>query len=126
MVEPIKTLDADIKAQSLDIRTDVELVAIKESLTAKIPRVTKDLKEFRLFPDAKKKEIYESLIQAGEIEEEPEDATALSLANQSKVDAEFQSQLQFYTNKVAKLRSIVVLADKEIELRDAKLVVRSI
>ena len=113
-----KEWEAEIKAQSLDLRTPVELGEIRASHQAKIPRVQKDLNEFRLFPEAKKKEIYDSFVASGEIEAEPDGALSLSLSNRARVDTEFQSQLQFYVDKVARLKNIVVLADKAVELRE--------
>ena len=117
-IKPIEEWESEIKAQSLDLRTPVELAEIKASHQAKIPRVQKDLNEFRLFPEAKKKEIYEHLVRVGEIEAEPDDAVSLSSTNQARIDAEFNSQLQFYVDKIARLKNIVVLADKVVELRE--------
>lgn len=104
--------DKGIKELSLDNRTPDELKTIGASASAKRSRVAKDLQEIQLFPDAKKKEIYDHLVRVGEIVEEPVGATRLSIFNQVRVNNEYQSQLDSYISKIARLDEFVTVCDE--------------
>lgn len=125
MAEPIKTLkewDAELKAESLHHKFDYQLVDMEKMLTAKIPHVLKDLNDILRFPDAKRKETYESLFEAGEI---TSDAITLPQADKDKIDAELQHELNFYQTKWERLSYVASLIPKEQEIREKKLVARS-
>lgn len=122
-IKTVKQWDAELKQESLHIRQAVELDDMKGSHEAKIPRVRKDLYNIQRFPDAKKREIYESLLEAGEITDEK---VILSLDTMALINAEYQHEVDYYQNKLDKLNSVVELVDKEVELRDKKLVVRKV
>ncbi|MCK5016449.1 MAG: hypothetical protein KAS32_05180 [Candidatus Peribacteraceae bacterium] len=109
-----KEWEVKIKELSLENRTPDELKIIGASASAKRARVTKDLQEIQLFPDAKKKEIYDHLVRVGEIIEESVGAISLSPVNQEKVDEEYQSQVDHYTIKIARLGEFVTVCDEAI------------
>ncbi|KKN56931.1 hypothetical protein LCGC14_0567230 [marine sediment metagenome] len=116
--------DALIRQHSLHLKYDSQLFFLEESLDTKIPRVSQDLFEHRMFPDAIKREIYLQLVDSGEIEVEPLDATKLNPASRFIIDSEYLSRLQFYQNKVAWLKEKLETCQKEMELRADGLVVR--
>ena len=95
------------------IRTKAELDGMLISHSEKIPRVQKDLSDLLRFPDARKKKIYEGLVNAGEVEAAPEDGSKLDLKIMEKVDAEFQEQLSHYQRKVGRLTEICTLIEAE-------------
>ena len=88
------------------IRTKAELDGMLISLSEKIPRVQKDLDDLLLWPDAKKKEIYESLMEGGEI-------TTLDSKAWEKIDAEFQHEVEYYQRKVGRLTEVCTLIEAE-------------
>ena len=116
-------LDA-INYQSMDRRPDDALPGIRDTHAEKVALVQADLNEHLLFPDAIKREIYQQLVEAGEIIVERDDAAKLSLASQILIDTEFNERLGYYQDKIIKLSDIVYLAQSEIDLRDSKLVIR--
>ena len=95
-----------IKKEGLDIRTKAELDEMLVSHSEKIPRVQKDLDDLLMWPDVKKKEIYESLMEGGEI-------TTLDSKAWEKIDTEFQHELEYYQRKVGRLTEICTLIKTE-------------
>ena len=120
----IEEWDAPIKQHSLHLKHDSQLFFLDESLEAKIPRVSQDLFEHRMFPDAIKREIYLQLVDGGEITAEPLESTKLNPASQFIIDSEYLSRLQFYQNKVTWLKEKLTCCLKEMELRADGLVER--
>lgn len=116
--------DAEIKQQSLHLKFDHQLEQIAQSLTNKVPRVQQDLNELLLFPDAKRKEIYEGLVRAGEITAMPDNAQSLPKQTRDRIDAEYQHELDYYQTKWGRLGIILTLVAKEQELRLLGLVKR--
>ena len=88
------------------IRTKAELDGMLISHSEKIPRVQKDLDDLLLWPDAKKKEIYESLLEGGEIAQ-------LDSKAWDKIDAEYQHEVEYYQRKVGRLTEICTLIEAE-------------
>ena len=88
------------------IITKAELDGMLISHSEKIPRVQKDLDDLLMWPDAKKKEIYDSLMEAGEI-------TTLDSKAWEKIDAEFQHEVEYYQRKVGRLSEICTLIEAE-------------
>ena len=95
-----------IKKEGLDIRTKAELDEMLVSHSEKIPRVQKDLDDLLMWPDAKKKEIYESLLEGGEIAQ-------LDSKAWDKIDAEYQHEVEYYQRKVGRLTEICTLIEAE-------------
>lgn len=116
-MKTVKEWEDEIRSLSLDKKTPEELTVISASAATKRIRVSKVLQEIQLFPGAKKKEIYDSLVQAGEIQAEPEGATSLSSTNRVKVDKIYQSQVQSYSDKIDRLTQFVTVSNKASELR---------
>ena len=84
-------IEAKIREDSLDLRTDERLVAMAESHAAKIPHVDEDLDKVLNYPDAVRWELKEAGYPAGEIEDE------------------LASQVSYYQRKKAKLEETVPL-----------------
>ena len=118
--------DAEIKKHSLHLKFDSQLFFVEEMLEAKIPSVNRDLMEILFFPDAKKKEICENYIQAGEITNyfDLETPVPIPVKDKEKIDAEYVHEVEFYTNKLSWLKDKLTCCQKEMELRADKLVKR--
>ncbi|GAF77781.1 unnamed protein product, partial [marine sediment metagenome] len=116
--------DAEIKQQGLHLKYDPQLVQIDLSLTNKIPRVLQDLNDILRFPDAKRLEIYNTFVEAGEITALSDAVKELPKPIKDKIDAELQHELDFYQTKWEKLCHICVLISKEQEFRLLGLVER--
>ena len=96
----------DVKAEGLEIRTETELVQMKDSHESKLTRVQKDLDKFINWPDAVRYELMERFSTAGLTGKELTDA----------VEKEFQEQLTYYQWKVGKLGQSVERITKAKDL----------
>lgn len=120
----IEEWDAEIKKQSLHLKFANQLEEMLQAHTRKIPLVQQALSDILRFPDAKRKEIYESLVLTGEIEVLADGIYELPQETKDIIDAELQHELNFYQTKWERLGNICNLISKEQELRTEKLVVR--
>ena len=105
--------DKRIKEQSLHLRFDKQLTAMRDSHANKLPHVFEDLDKITRYPDAIRWELEQQF-------KEEFNGQALTDA----VEEELISQRDYYLWKTAKLNEIVELIDKEIEFRKDKKVTR--
>ena len=106
--------DKRIKGQSLDIRFDKQLKAMRKSHADKLSQPTEDLDKIIRYPDAIRWELEQQF---------KEEFSGQELTD--AVEEELISQRDYYLWKTAKLNEIVELIDKEIEFRKDKKVTRN-
>ena len=106
-----------LKDLALPSKSTNGLILAKELAEKKIERLAPELRKLKLFPDAKKKEIYEQLVDGGEIAELKTDTVPILV--QAKLDAEYQSELAAVTTKLNRLQELVDNVPIELELREA-------
>lgn len=102
----------DTKKESLHLKFDKQLVAMKKSHEDKLPHVQEDLDKFNNWPDAVKFELNK---QFSDPDFDLEGKTV-----QQRIDDEFAEQHTMYKWKVAKLEQSIERIIKEKELRDSK------
>ena len=109
-----RVYDKRIRGQSLDIRFDKQLKAMRKSHADKLPRVFEDLDKITRYPDAIRWELEQQF---------KEEFSGQELTD--AVEEELISQRDYYLWKTAKLNEIVELIDKEIEFRKEGVVTRT-
>lgn len=119
-----KEWDSNIKQQGLHLKFDNQLEGMLQSHTRKIPIVLQDLSDILRFPDAKRKEIYNNLVEGGEIEAIADGVYKFPTDVKARIDAELQHELGFYQTKWEGLCNICLLISKEQEFRKADKVER--
>lgn len=108
--------DADVQEESLHVKRPRELQRMRARCRAKRDRLADDLVVFNRWPDAIKRDLFESLGASGKL-------TGQTLLDE--VEVQFQRQRANIRWKAATLRQSVVRIQKEQDLRARGVVTRT-
>ena len=109
-----KQLNEKIKEMSFHVKHDTQIVNMLDSHQKKLEKVTADLQEKELYPDALRYQFYKEL----------KDINYPQAKLNQEVERRTQEELNYLAQKKAKLEEAVTLLDTEIKLRADKKVMR--
>ena len=104
----------DVEAASLHLKFDAQLAVMLPAHERKIAPAQKEMFWLATYPDAKRKELHEAFEQEG----------LKSAALLTAIEDELASQVEYYAWKTEKLLQSVERIEREIDLRERKVVSR--